>query len=245
MLKSPSMLHPTLMGSLLEHWQGIRVIDKDNKVHSFDTEKFYHAHIVNTFENATGVTLDVGAFPTTPFQKSAQMDIAMFLDKRQRDSNPARNVVRRLHFHFSGPQSGEATFEDFDQTAGMQDFFRVHPDHVGLPYCIYYATQWWADGENYASMAIVKHNVCTGAKTVWQRPNMYPGEPEMVPGPSGNEEDGVVMFVAIDGEKKASKYVILDAKTFTELEVTELPTHIPFTAHGQFVPPIAGRSVVV
>jgi len=245
MMKMPNPMQPTLMGSLLEHWNGIRIIDNENKVHTFDTETFYHAHTVNSFENATGVTLDVGAFKTTPFQKSAQMDIAMFLDKSQRDSNPARNVVRRLHFHFSGPLTGEVTFEDFDHAAGLSDFFRVHPNYVGVPYCIYYATQWWADGENYASMAIIKHNVCTGVKTLWQRPHMYPGEPEMVPGPSGNEEDGVVMFVAIDGKKRASKLVILDAETFEELEVMEVPTHIPFTAHGQFVPPLAGRAVVV
>jgi carotenoid cleavage dioxygenase-like enzyme len=245
MLGMPNMLHPTLVGKIVEHWDGIRVVDKENKVHKFDTEKFYHAHTVNSFENATGVTLDVGAFQVTPFQKSAQMDIAMFLEKKERDSNPARNVVRRLHFHFSGPQTGEVTFEDFDQSNGLSDFFRVHPNYVGVPYCIYYATEWWVDGENYASMAIVKHNVCTGVKTLWQRPHTYPGEPEMVPGPSGNEEDGVVMFVAIDGEKRASKLVILDAETFTELEATDLPTHIPFTAHGQFVQPLGGRSVVV
>jgi len=67
----------------------------------------------------------------------------------------------------------------------------------------------------------------------------------MVPGPSGAEEDGVLVFVALDGVKETSKLVILDAKTFTELEVAELPARIPFTAHGQFVPPLAGRSLVV
>lgn len=190
--------------------------------------------------------MDLGAFDSSPFAKTAQMDIAMFLNKTVRDANPVRNVVRRLHFHFSGPLAGEVTTQDFDQVAGsMSDFFRIHPDYNGLPYCIYYATQWWADGENYASMAIVKHDVCKGVKTFWQRPNMYPGEPEMIPGPSGAEEDGVVMFVALDGEKGTSKLVVLDAETFAELEVTELSVHIPFTAHGQFVPPLAGRLAVV
>ena len=27
------------------------------------------------------------------------------------------------------------------------------------PYCIYYAVEWWHDDKNYASMAILKHNV--------------------------------------------------------------------------------------
>jgi len=30
--------------------------------------------------------------------------------------------------------------------------------------------------------------------------------------------------------------VILDAGTFEELAVVDLPVHIPFTAHGNFVP---------
>lgn len=242
----PDMLHPTLMGGIVEHWEGVSVLDKDNKLHKFDTDPFYHFHVVNSFENATGVTMDVGAFDKTPVQKSGFMDIAMFLNKTVRDTNPIRNVVRRLHFHFSGPQTGEVTTEDFDQVAdSASDLFRIHPGYEGMPYCIYYAMQWWADGENMASMAVVKHNVCTGVKTLWQQPNTYPGEPEMVPGPSGAEEDGVVMFLALDGEKRKSKLVILDAETFTELEVMELPSHIPFTAHGRFVPPVEGQSMVV
>jgi carotenoid cleavage dioxygenase-like enzyme len=245
-LGAPNFLHPLLVGTLVEHWDGIRVLDKENKVHKFDTEKFYHAHVVNSFENATGPTLDVGVLPTTPFGKNAQLDIAMFFNKTDRDADPVRGHVRRLHFHFSGPLAGEVTTEDFDHVAGSStDFFRIHPDYYGSPYCIYYGTQWWADGENMGSMAIVKHDVCKGVKTVWQKPNTYPGEPEMVPGPSGAEEDGVVIFTALDGEKRVSQLVILDAETFTELEVMELPTHIPFTAHGQFLPPLAGRSMVV
>lgn len=247
MMATPNMLHPTLMGTIVEHWDGIRIIDNENKVHTFDTaDQFFHVHTVNSFENDTGVTLDVGAFQTTPFQKSGQMDIAMFINKSDRDANPVRNVVRRLHFHFSGPLAGEVTSEDFNQVANSSsDFFRVHPDYVGMPYCIYYATQWWADGENFASMAIVKHDVCKGVKTYWRRPNTYPGEAEMVPGPSGAEEDGVVMFVALDGEKEKSMLVILDAETFEELQVTELPARIPFTAHGQFLPPLAEKAFVV
>jgi len=247
MMNTPNMLHPTLMGTIVGHWNGIRIVDKDNTVHTFDTaEPFFHAHTVNSFENETGVTLDVGAFPSSPFQKSGQMDIAMFMNKNDRDANPVRNVIRRLHFHFSGPLAGETTSEDFDQVANSSsDFFRVHPDYVGMPYCVYYATQWWADSENCASMAILKHDVCKGVKTYWRRPNTYPGEPEMIPGPSGGEEDGVVMFVALDGVKETSMLVILDAETFEELQVTELPTRIPFTAHGQFVPPLAGKSFVV
>jgi len=245
-LKSPNFLHPLLVGTLAEHWDGIRVLDKENKVHKFDTEKFCHAHVVNSFENATGVTMDLGALPTTPFGKNAQLDIAMFNNKTARDADPVRGHVRRLHFHFSGDLTGEVTTEDFDHVPGSStDFFRIHPDYAGLPYCIYYGTQWWTDGENMGSMAIIKHDVCKGVQTLWQRPNTYPGEPEMIPGPSGAEEDGVVIFTALDGEKRVSKLVILDAETFTELEVMELPTHIPFTAHGQFVPPLAGKSMVV
>lgn len=245
-MKTPDMLHPQLLGTIVENWEGVHIVDNQNKVHSFDTEPFYHFHTVNSFENATGVTLDVGASPTSPIVKGPLLDIAMFLNKTLRDANTVKNVVRRLHFHFSGPLTGQVTNEIFDQTAGsMSDFFRIHPGYAGLPYCIHYATQWWSDGENFANMAIIKHNSCTGAKMLWQRPNTYVGEPEMVPGPSGAEEDGVVFFLALDGEKRKSKLVILDAETFTELEVMELSTHIPFTAHGQFVPPLAGRSMVV
>merc|ERR1712232_1192444 len=228
------------MGNMMKGlWQGIHVIDNEARVTVFDTDPFYHTHIVNTYENATGVIMDIGAFEKAPFGLHANLDISMFLNKTARDTNPVRSKIRRLHLHLDGPLKGQATYEDFAQTPGSTlDFLRINPAYNGLPYCYYWATEWWHDGANYANMAIMKHDVCRDQKTYWHQDYIYVGEPVFVPGPSGEEDDGIVLVVALDGQKGVSKLVILDAKSMQEIDrtTTELPTHIPFTAHGQFYP---------
>jgi len=241
-MSTPNMLHPLLLGKIEEHWTGVHIIDSANKVHLFAADfttldkMFYHVHIVNSFENATGVTLDVGAFESTPFAKTAQLDIGMFKNKTSRDSNPVRNQIRRLHFHFSGPLQGQTTVQDFQHDSSHNDFFQVSPAHVGLPYCYFYATEWWYNSTDFADMAIRKHDVCNDKRVYWSRPDTYPGEPFFIPSESGQEDDGVVVFVALDGRKGKSLFVMLDGKTMEELEVVELPGIIPFTAHGNFFP---------
>eukprot|EP00930_Biecheleria_cincta_P024271 TRINITY_DN17381_c0_g1_i1.p1 TRINITY_DN17381_c0_g1~~TRINITY_DN17381_c0_g1_i1.p1 ORF type:complete len:528 (-),score=76.95 TRINITY_DN17381_c0_g1_i1:162-1745(-) len=240
--KNPKCKDNTVLCGIRPIWQGIHVIDSSGSVTVFDTEPFAHVHIINSFENATGVTLDLGAYRngTDPFSESPALDIAKFLSKKDRDTeNPTRSVVTRLHLHLSGPLQGKATFSDFHQIAGStSDFFRINQRQIGLPYCFYYGTQWFHDGNTYANMAVVKHDVCTDTKTYWSSPNVYVGEPFMIPSPSGAEDDGVVVFVALDGQHGHSMYVTLDAKTMRELNGTrvDLPSHIPFTAHGDFFP---------
>merc|ERR1711870_183273 len=79
----------------------------------------------------------------------------------------------------------------------------------------------------------------------WSKQYFYPSEPYFLPSYSREaqlaEDDGLLFFVALDGVRKASDFVILDGKTFREIAVVELPVHIPFLAHGQFVPKAAQR----
>jgi beta-carotene 15,15'-monooxygenase/beta,beta-carotene 9',10'-dioxygenase len=240
----PNFGHPVLSGLIEEHWAGLHLVDLNTgNVQAFgadfsEDQIFCHVHVVNSFENATGVTMDLGAYNSTPFGISGALNIPMFKDKSARDSNPVRNVVRRLHLHVSGDLAGQTTMQDFPQTPGSHsDFFRINPLHAGKAYCFYYATEWWHDGSNYANMAIVKRDVCKGGledRVYWSRPDVYPGEPMFVPADNGNEDDGTVVFIALDGQKERTLFVTLDAKTMSELDVVELPSRIPFTAHGQF-----------
>ena len=91
-------------------------------------------------------------------------------------------------------------------------------------------------------MAVLKHNLCTGARTYWARDQVYVGEPYFIPQPSGREDEGLVVFVALDGPLRRSRLVTLDATTMQEVPGTSvlLDRHIPFTAHGNFFPDAAG-----
>jgi carotenoid cleavage dioxygenase-like enzyme len=242
-----------LLCGMVAQWQGIHVVDNNGVVTVFDTEPFYHVHVVNAFENATGVTLDVGAYHQAPFAATGALDIDLYLNKTTRDANPIRATMRRVHMHFSGPLAGKTTYQTFKKIPGSHsDFFRLNPNHIGLPYCYYYATQWWHDSSNYANMAIMKHDLCSDTTSYWSATDHYVGEPFFIPDPAGmHEDDGVLVFVALDGPNRRSKFMTLDAKTMQEVNGTavHLDTHIPFTAHGTFfsdvLNPKSVRAIVV
>jgi len=246
----PNLFRPTLLGTITKHWFGIYVLDKDgNTVQVFkDIDEFVHVHVINCYEDDTGVNIDLGAYPETPFSKSGAMDISMFKNKEQRDSNSGRATLQRLKLHLSGDLKGQVTVTKFAGAASSHaDFYRMNPAYYGRSYCYFYATEWWHDESNYASMAILKHNTCDDTRTYWTKTNFYPGEAFFIATGGNAEDDGVLVFAAIDGERGASNLITLDAKTMKEISGAgvELPFHIPFTAHGEFITKSADEAMIV
>merc|ERR1712118_355985 len=88
--------------------------------------------VVNAFENASGVTLDVGAYDLNPFSRTGAMDVGMLKNKTQRDANKVKAVIRRVHLHLSGSQAGQATYVDFRKIPeSHSDFYKTNPNHIG------------------------------------------------------------------------------------------------------------------
>lgn len=226
-------------------WDGIHVLNMNTKeVQIFQTDKFYHVHIANTFENETGIVMDLGTFEDIPFSPHV-LYTDLFVNKTERDKKTAGTNTERVHLHLAGPLKGQVTRQRLSPPGRQTDFFKINDFKNGLPYCIYYGVEWRHDDESYANMAVLKHDLCQDKRTYWTKTNMYPHEPFFVPiGTEADPEDhGLLVFVVLDGPRKASNFVILDAKTFEEIATIELPVHIPFTAHGQFIPKVAQEAV--
>eukprot|EP00976_Prorocentrum_cordatum_P089660 1187811-Prorocentrum_minimum.AAC.2 len=237
---------PSLNRALVPDWEGLKVVSLSNstdEILTFDTEPFFHVHVVNTYENETGLVFDVTSFDEPPFA-GPLVSLKEVLNKTARDSMTNLGTVRRLVLHFTGDKKGEVTTEDLSVRGRSTDFPTINPRFVGLPYCVYYATEWKHDDVSYATMAVVKHNICRGTRTYWHRKSWYPSEAVFVLQPSDEltlnsqevEDDdwGNVIFVALNGRTGLSHFVMLDARTFTEVVNVELPLRIPFTAHGEY-----------
>ena len=83
---------------------------------------------------------------------------------------------------------------------------------------------------------IVKVDVERGDSAEWREAGSYPGEPVFVPRPGGEgEDDGVLLSVVLDAGRGRSCLLVLDAATLTEVARAEVPHHIPFSFHGQFL----------
>jgi beta,beta-carotene 9',10'-dioxygenase len=83
---------------------------------------------------------------------------------------------------------------------------------------------------------IVKADVERRESSEWSEAGRYPGEPVFVAAPEArDEDDGVLLSVVFDGERGNSFLLVLDARDLTELARAEVPHHIPYGFHGQFV----------
>lgn len=231
----------SLVDAFQDGWDGIHVVDLSGAVQVFQTEPFYHTHVVNTFENASGIVFDVGTYDKVPFSRHTLVT-KNNLNKTERNTKSlSGNKVERMLLHLDGPEKGKVTREELGVPGRFVDFFKLNHNVWGLPYCIYYGVEWFHNDVDYSSMAVLKHNVCENKRTYWHRENFFVHEPYFLPkgtASSDVEDDGLIMFVALDGVRKASDFIILDGKTMQEIAVVQLPEHIPFLAHGQFVPKV-------
>jgi len=233
-------------------WEGVYLVDLEDGSHNvFNCSQFNHLHVANTFENATGVTMDAGSSPhLAVYQFNLSLTTtALIRNKTARDAIRTKGglyELTRYHLHTAGPLAGQCTSERISKHGRHTEFFRIDDRQSGKnTYCVYYAVEWFHDDASYGAMAVLKHNFCSGERKYWYHENVYPSEAIFVPSPSSIEEDeGVLLFLAHHGLTRKSYFHVLDASTFEELSVSEMPERMGFTAHAQFYAN-AKRSVVV
>lgn len=241
----PGSGEPFLVSKFAPSWRGIKVVDLKGHVHVFDDlDPFFHVHIVNCYENSSGIILDLTAFENIPFQRLSVMDIQVDLNKTARDTAQPRGQIRRI---FLDLETKKSTVEKLTDNTKDYDFVKTNPSKSGLPYCIYYCVEWFHNGKDYGSMAVMKHNICDDTKTFWGEADVYLNEPFFIPSQNKHaaEDDGTIIITGNDGKLGKAIFVALDAKTMNELQRIELPNHIPFTAHGQFLPTTRQKPIVV
>ncbi|KAJ1820564.1 hypothetical protein LPJ56_003410 [Coemansia sp. RSA 2599] len=77
-------------------------------------------------------------------------------------------------------------------------------------------------------------NNSSAAPLVWSRKHCYPSEPVFVPH-SDKEDDGYVVSVFFDSMRITSCLLVLEAKTFKELMIAQLPSAVPLSfGHAKF-----------
>jgi carotenoid cleavage dioxygenase-like enzyme len=54
---------------------------------------------------------------------------------------------------------------DISAAHAITDFPKINPKYSGVMYCVYYANEWFHNGKEFGSMAIVKHNICSDQTT--------------------------------------------------------------------------------
>lgn len=198
------------------------------------TDRLYYTHTLNTYENSSGIVIDLSTAPVNPFSRN--LTIAALTDKAMRDADSAAlMVVRRFFLPFS--EDAPVTSEALSNPKMATDFTRINPLFNGKKNCFYWGVQWRTDGKNYASMAIVKHDLCNGAPVrMWTRKNWYPSEATLIPSKDAGaaEDAGVLVFTALNGEKGETHLMTVDAASMESVSEAGPFPPIGFTTHGEF-----------
>ena len=111
----------------------------------------------------------------------------------------------------------------------------VAPAVANKPYRYAYGVHAQKDKNRFISSlinSIIKVDVHDHTVKTWTRENHVPGEPIFVPRPDGvSEDDGVLLTVALNGEKGTSALVVLDAVTMKEVARAEMSIPFPYGFH--------------
>jgi carotenoid cleavage dioxygenase-like enzyme len=210
--------------------QGSRflVIDRDDgQVRATcHADAFFAFHHINAFERDGEIVLDVAAYP------DAAIIQALYLDRLRNPQQPVPTAELR---RYRVPLTDAAAEYDV-----------VGDDVIELPRINYGR----CNGRDYRFVhgigrqkgtadfynQLVCIDVATGSSKTWSDTDCYPGEPVFVAAPDAREEnDGVILSVVLDARKRNSCLLILDAAAFQEIARAEVPQHVPFGFHGQFL----------
>jgi len=196
-------------------------------------DRLYYTHTVNTYENASGIVMDLVVTISNPF--AGNLTIAHSIDKKSRDTDSARLAVRRFLLPLNNDTA--ITSEYLSDPTMSTDFTKMNLNYMGKEHCFFWAVEWFSDHTAFASMSVVKHSICGDRKTLrWHKPNWYPSEATLIPSSNSNaaEDDGLLVFTALDGANKQSHLVVVDPKTMQEVSSAGPFPPIGFTTHGEF-----------
>eukprot|EP00931_Biecheleriopsis_adriatica_P094356 TRINITY_DN6800_c0_g1_i2.p1 TRINITY_DN6800_c0_g1~~TRINITY_DN6800_c0_g1_i2.p1 ORF type:complete len:431 (+),score=89.77 TRINITY_DN6800_c0_g1_i2:359-1651(+) len=193
----------------------------------------YFVHTLNAYENETDIVLDLTTDTTNPFISDALL-INANLNKSARDQN-SYGVVKRfvIPLDVNKPISTGV----ISDPSGHTDFTKINPRMQGTKHCFYWGVEWFHDGQSYASMAIIKRDVCSDApELAWHVENWYPSEPTMIPStqPGAQEDEGLLIFTALDGPGNQTFFMAVDSRTMDVKSKAGPFPRIGFTTHGQF-----------
>merc|ERR1712232_116735 len=205
------------------------------------SEAFYHTHFANAFETPDGaaIIVDMIAYPALPFSGSVSMNkFKTIFNKTYRDTDTNLAQLTRYEFFLSGPKAGRASTRRLSPFGRLFEFPKINPRMLSQDYCVVYGIEWNHDDDSHLSLAVSKVDICRNSTTYWYKENWYPMEPAFIERSGATkEDDGYLIFHALNGPAKVNHFVVLDALTMEEISDTNLEKSIPMTWHGQFYQP--------
>ncbi|HUX78577.1 MAG TPA: carotenoid oxygenase family protein [Alphaproteobacteria bacterium] len=186
-------------------------------IKTYYADPFFSFHHINAYEMGSNIILNIIAFKDSKIVERLGffpecLEPSFLLDMK---IDLAANTVdsRRISF------------------GGSADLPRINPAYNGRPYRYFYAVKFDKDRH-----LVMKWDTFRNVPSFWSQEGCFAGEPVFIQNPLGNgkEDDGVILSLVLDANKKSSFLLILDAKNLKELARVGLLFSVPFGLHGQF-----------
>ncbi|XP_066296607.1 beta,beta-carotene 15,15'-dioxygenase-like [Branchiostoma lanceolatum] len=246
----PKMLNSAEAGKCFE-WEGkddtkfLVISLKDGKVSEMKTPGFFAVHHVNAFERDGNIVVDMITYPDNSMLY--QFEIATMLDEGKRSKLTNRAMLKRFTLNMEESRVSVSTFSPKTPELNFVNRMElpvINENHRSGNYCYVYGVVFSFDPQTptvHDNFAIVKKDLCNGGRgdKHWYIPNHYPNEPYFIPDPNATAEDqGVLISTILDGQRKESYLLILDAQTLKTINYAYAKTYIPFAIHGRFFPEV-------
>ena len=201
---------------------------------SWDPNLIFSTHHMNAWEEGDAVVFDLACNPWDVL--TSFMDLETMLNHPITEDDESIFVMKRVRLNIS---TKEVTVEDWPNQREIPmlntvDFPMINENYVGYKNRFAYG---WVSIDYWRQTLVKKDLENSMNDKTWSRPSHYPGEVFFIPNPEGEgEDDGVVVTVVFDGKKEQSYILLLDGKTFEEINYSYLPHNVPFTFHGNWFP---------
>jgi carotenoid cleavage dioxygenase-like enzyme len=222
------------------------------------TEPFFGFHHANAYEDGGDLVVDLETVPDAESVGTLSLD-----GLRAGDLDVFGGRLERFRIDLAGDHSHDPTIDRhrfYDGTAlptvSRRRWCRPHR-YVYAQRTAQPVTEW--------PTGVVKVDTATGDATEYDDAGDHFGEPIFVPraaaggdadsfGPHGgdpyggpsaaaydgaDEDDGVVLTVALDADAGRSRLLVLDGETLDERARADLPLALPFDFHGRFFPELS------
>ncbi len=193
--------------------------------HVFETDACFAFHHVNAYESGDKLIVDICVYDDASI-------VTEFYMGRLRSGAGVTSLPHLERF-------------ELDLATGAVARERIADASFELPRISYgrnnehsYRYTWGAgfDGASGWFDEIVMIDVDERKATRWSEPGCYPGEPVFVAAPDSQaENEGVLLSVVFNAQRGTSFMLVLDAQTLREVARADVPHHIPFGFHGQFM----------
>lgn len=188
-------------------------------------DPFFCFHHVNAWEEGDDVVVDLVAFD------DASVIQDLYIDRRRAGAAASPSQLRRYRIEPGNDRAEGEVLLDRTLELPRIDYGRAN----ARAYRVMYAAGM-RPGEPDWLNELVKFDIPERALSTWHEPGCYPGEPVFAGRPGReSEDDGAVLSVVFDSSTGRSFLLVLDATSFEERARAEVPHHVPFGFHGQFM----------